>query len=182
MWKKLKKFFNDPATSNAGGEINPLELQQQIQSLKLELAEREQTIVVLNQRLEKQRTNENRLAVEKARTKTESLMAEASTPAAQLLTLAHLSESAGKTLQARDVLMVAMRLVHALENHGLIAGDKIGEVVAFEPDQHEPLAQAGGFKPGDPVQIRFSSIAFEGKLLRKAGVSAIQKSNQNEEN
>ncbi len=182
MWKKLKRLFNDPTTNDAVSEKDSLALQQQIQSLKLELAEREQTIAGLNQRLEKQRSNENKLAGEKARAQMESLVAEASAPAVQLLTLAHLSESAGKTLQVRDVLMVAMRLVHALENHGMTAEDKIGEVVAFEPNRHELLAQAGGIKPGDPVQIRFSSIAFQGKLLRKAGVSAIQESTGNEEN
>lgn len=75
MWKKLKRHFNDPTSSNAGGEKDHLALQQQIQSLKLELAEREQTIAGLNQSLEKQRSNENKLAGEKAKAQIESLMA-----------------------------------------------------------------------------------------------------------
>jgi len=175
MWKKLTALLNNHPTVNLNMEEDYLALKQQVQSLKLELSERESMIAGLKDSLEKLRTGENNLAVEKAKAQFENLMADASAPASQLLTLAHLSEIEGKTVQVRDVIMVASRLIRALETHGLETGDKVGEIVAFDPNRHQALDQEAGFKPDEPVQIRFSSIAYQGKLLRKAGVSAAPK-------
>jgi multidrug efflux pump subunit AcrA (membrane-fusion protein) len=121
MWKKLTALFNNHPTVNLNTDNDCLALKQQVQSLELELLEREQTIAGLKSSLEKLRTGENSLASEKAKAQIENMMADASAPASQL------------------------------------------------------LDQEVGFKPGDPVQIRFSSIAYQGKLLRKAGVSAAPK-------
>ena len=121
MWKKLTALFNNHPTVNLNTDNDCLALKQQVQSLKLELLEREQTIVGLKDSLEKLRAGEKKQVAEKAKSQIENLMVDASTPATQL------------------------------------------------------LDQEVGFKPGDPVQIRFSSIAYQGKLLRKAGVSAAPK-------
>jgi molecular chaperone GrpE (heat shock protein) len=175
MWKKFTALFNNNPTATPGTEEDCLALKQQVQSLELELLEREQTIAGLKSSLEKLRTGENSLASEKAKAQIENMMADASAPASQLLTLAHLSEIEGKTVQIRDVITVTRRLIRVLENHGMETGAEVGEIVAFDPDRHQPLDQEVGFKPGEPVQIRFSSIAYQGKLLRKAGVSAAPK-------
>jgi len=173
MWKKLTALFNNQPTTNSNTAEDCLALKQQVQSLKLEISEREQTIAGLKNSLEKLRTGENNLASEKAKAQIENVMADASAPASQLLTLAHMSEIEGKIVQVRDVITVARRLIRALENHGLEIGVEVGEIVAFDPNRHHALDQEVGFKPDEPVQIRFSSIAFQGKLLRKAGVSAV---------
>ena len=56
-----------------------------------------------------------------------------------------------------------------------LALEKQGQSLKFVPNRQQALDQEVGFKPGDPVQIRFSNIAYQGKLLRKAGVSAAPK-------
>jgi hypothetical protein len=121
MWKKLTALFNNHPTVNLNTDNDCLALKQQVQSLKLELLEREQTIVGSKDSLEKLRAGEKNQVAEKAKAQIENMMADASAPASQL------------------------------------------------------LDQEVGFRPGDPVQIRFSSIAYQGKLLRKAGVSAAPK-------
>jgi molecular chaperone GrpE (heat shock protein) len=78
----------------------------------------------------------------------------------------------GKPVQARDVLIVARRLVRVLEDAGLTLEGQVGETIQFDPNRHEPLQSQGGIMPGQAGVVRFVGVGFHGKLLRKAGVTA----------
>ena len=105
----------------------------------------------------------------------ERLLADTATPVSQLLTQAHLLEEEGKPVQATDVLAVAKRLVRVLEDHGLTMEGKVGEIVLFNPDRHEPLGAATevAIAVGQPVTVRFVGTAYRGKLLCRAGVENV---------
>ena len=81
----------------------------------------------------------------------------------------HLLEADGKPVHARDILTVARRLVRLLENEGLVLEGRIGERVSFDPDRHALLANDDA-APGHSVLVRFPSVSYRGKILRKAGV------------
>jgi molecular chaperone GrpE (heat shock protein) len=140
--------------------------------LKLELAEQDRQMTQLKADLERQRRQVEARSTESVQTQLEQLFAQVAAPVSQLQTQAHLLEAENRPIQARDVLIVARRLVRVLEDQGLRLADRIGEQVAFDPNLHEPLA---GIAPraGQPVIIRFTGIAYRGKLLRKAGVEPI---------
>lgn len=164
MLKWIKSLFSrQPAVTS----------ENEVQTLKLELAERDRLIAQLKADLERQRQQADARGIENVQAQLEQLFAEAATAVSQLQTQAHLLESENKPIQARDVLTIARRLVRVLEDHGLSLANRVGEQVTFDPDRHEVLA---GIAPrsGQPVIVRFTGVAFRGRLLRKAGVEATE--------
>jgi molecular chaperone GrpE (heat shock protein) len=147
-----------------------LELEREMQSLRLELKEREQEMTRLREELGRQRSGASARVAESVQAQVERLLTDAAAPAAQLLTQAHLLEVEGKPVQARDVLAVAKRLVRTLEDNGLTLEGSVGETVPFDPNRHESLSADASLKPGQPVTVRFVGVAYQGKLLRKADV------------
>jgi molecular chaperone GrpE (heat shock protein) len=144
-----------------------LELEGNLQSLRLELAEQKRTTEKLKLELERQRGGESaRLAAAQV----EKLLSDVATPISQLLTQTHLLKVEGRPVQASDVLAIAARLVRALEDHGLTIEGAIGQSVAFDPNHHEPLSIEEELQPGQEVVIRMVGLAYRGKLLRRAGV------------
>ncbi|MBV9468158.1 MAG: hypothetical protein JOZ57_02800 [Abitibacteriaceae bacterium] len=145
-----------------------LALRREAQSLRLELKEREQAAHQLQQELVRQRRGENARVQVAVQTQSERLLADTAAPAVQLLTQAHLLEQGGQPVQVKDVLVVAKRLVRALETGGLMLEGHVGESVLFDPNCHEPLN--GDIQPGQTVVIRFVGASYRGKMLRKASV------------
>jgi molecular chaperone GrpE (heat shock protein) len=143
--------------------------QNEVQALRLELAERDRQIAQLKADLERQRLQAEARGAESVQAQLEKLFEEAASAIAQLQTQAHLLEAENRPIQARDVLTIARRLVRVLEDHGLSLRDRVGEQVAFDPNLHEPLAGETP-RPGQPAIVRFPGVAFRGRLLRKAGV------------
>jgi molecular chaperone GrpE (heat shock protein) len=91
------------------------------------------------------------------------------------LTQAHLVEKEGKPVAARDILVVARRLVRVLEGHGLQIEGCAGERTAFDPNRHQFLAAAAATAtPDQPVVVRFPAALFQGKVLLKAGVEPLE--------
>jgi molecular chaperone GrpE (heat shock protein) len=163
----LKQWFN-PSPAAADGQV--LALQRELQHVRLELQEREQALIRLQQELERQRSGSSARLNEAVQVQLEQLLADAASPVAQLATQAHLLEVEGKPVRASDVLAVTKRLVRLLEDHGLALVGQAGQVVSFDPNQHEPLQSGVTLTTGQPVVIRFAGVTYQGKLLRKAGV------------
>jgi molecular chaperone GrpE (heat shock protein) len=163
----LKQWFN-PSPAAADGQV--LALQRELQHLRLELQEREQVVIRLQQELERQRSGSSARFSEAVQVQLEQLLADAASPVTQLATQAHLLEIEVKPVQGSDVLAVAMRLVRLLEDYGLALVGQAGQVVSFDPNQHEPLQSGLILSAGQPVVIRFAGVSYQGKLLRKAGV------------
>lgn len=165
MWKWLAALLGKKPTDE-----RVLELEREVQSLRLELEERDRTVANLKEELARQRRGVNTRVTAEVQAEVERLLSGAATPVAQLLTQAHLLEVEGKPVQARDVLTVAKRLVRTLEASGLTLEGSVGETVLFDPNRHESLSVDTFLTPGQPAVVRFVGVAYQGKLLRRAGV------------
>jgi molecular chaperone GrpE (heat shock protein) len=146
-----------------------LTLEREIQNLRLELTERDQLIDKLKQQLEQQRTSENTNIDSAVQNQTEQLLTDTAASVTQLLTQAHLLEQ-GKPVQAKDVLLVAKRLIRSLEDNGLTIVSQVGETVSFDSNLHESLSASSSITPGTEVVVRFAGVSYQGKVIRKAGV------------
>jgi hypothetical protein len=151
-------------------EERVIELERQVQSLRLELTEQKKTAERLKLELERQRGEENARLVS---VQLERLFNEVASPTSQLLMQAHLLRVEEKPLQANDILSVGLRLVRVLEDYGLSAVGMVGEQVAFDQNQHDLLSTDMAVSPGESVVIRLVGIAYQGKLLRRAGVTGV---------
>jgi molecular chaperone GrpE (heat shock protein) len=169
----MKKFISSLLGKKAKSE-QELALEGQIQTLQLDLEEREQTIANLKQELERERIGASEQVTETVQAQVERLLFEVATPVAQLLTQAHLLEVEHKPVQTRDVLAVARRIIRTLEDSGLTVVGQVGQTVSFDPDHHEPLEANIGLSSGETVTIRFVGVAYQGKFLRKAGVTRVE--------
>jgi molecular chaperone GrpE (heat shock protein) len=149
-----------------------LAVQEEAQTLRLALKDREERLLRLKKDLTRHRASAAARENERVRLHLERLLTDTAAPVAQLLTQTHLVEAEGKAVTVRDVLAAATRLVHALEDNGLELEGSVGETVAFDPDRHYLLGKGpeASALTGRPVVIRFVGVAHEGKVLRKAGV------------
>lgn len=170
MWKRLVAIFGKKPSEGVATDERNLALEREAQSLRLELEEREREVTRLREELERQRGGTSARVTEAVQARMEQLLADVAAPVAQLLTQTHLLEVEGKPVQARDVLAIAKRLVRVLEDNGLTMEGSVGETAPFDPNRHEPLSADASLKQGQPVVLRFVGVAYQGKLLRKAGV------------
>lgn len=144
-----------------------LQLEGELQSLRLELADQKKTAAKLKQELERQREGESARLVA---AKLENLLGDVAAPISQLLLQSYLLKVEDKPVQAKDVLAVANRLIRALEDHGLGLDGEVGQKVAYDPNRHEALSADQAFKVGQMVEIRLIGLTYGGRILRKAGV------------
>ena len=167
MWKRFARLLGKkPADEPV------MELEREAQSLRLELEELNRVVANLKGELERQRSGDSARITEAVQAQVEQFLTDVATPVAQLLTQVHLLEVEGRPVQARDVLAVVKRLVRALEDNGLTLDGSVSETVPFDPDHHELLSATTEVVTtvGRPVVVRFSGVAYRGRLLRKAGV------------
>ena len=169
MLSTLKKWLGLSQTPQPQSDEKLLTLEREIQNLRLELTERDQSIDKLKQQLEQQRTSENNNIDSAVQNQIEQLLTDTAAPVTQLLTQAHLLEQ-GKPVQAKDVLLVAKRLIRTLEDNGLTIVSQVGETVFFDSNIHEPLSASTEISPGAEVVVRFAGVSYQGKVIRKAGV------------
>ncbi|HAZ45637.1 MAG TPA: nucleotide exchange factor GrpE [Cyanobacteria bacterium UBA11371] len=174
MLKRLKGLFQKPQALPTADEERSLTLDRDIQTLRLELSERDQQITNLKQELERQRTSENTRISAAVQTQIEQLLTDTAAPVTQLLTQTHLLEVEGKPIQAKDVLAVAKRLIRTLEDNGLTLNCSVGETVPFDPNYHDALSTSASLTPGTTVAVKFAGISYQGKVIRKAGVAPCQ--------
>jgi molecular chaperone GrpE (heat shock protein) len=147
-----------------------LSLESEIQSLRLTITDRDQTINKLRIEGDRQRQNEESKQAIALQSQQEQLFTDLSTPIAQLLTQIHLLEVESKPIQAKDVLTIVKRILRLVEEYGLSASGTIGERVPFDPNIHQPLSSATTINNGQLVTIRIPAIAYQNKVLRAAGV------------
>ena len=165
MLKWLKQVFKQSSPENE----KLLTLEKEIQNLRLELTEHDQLIDKLKQQLEQQRTSENNNIDSAVQNQIEQLLTDTAASVTQLLTQAHLLEQ-GKPVQAKDVLLVAKRLIRSLEDNGLTIVSQVGETVSFDSNLHEPLSASSEISSSAEVVVRFAGVSYQGKVIRKAGV------------
>ncbi len=142
------------------------------QRLRLELAERDETITLLRRELERHRRMTGASVAGRTQAQVEQLVSGIAAPLSQLSTQIHLLAK-GQAVQSRDMSAVAQRLVAALVDNGLVLEGQIGEVVPFDPDRHEPLNADQMLQPGQSVVVRFCGVSYRGRLLHKASVEIV---------
>lgn len=165
LFKQIFKQFNLAIPE----EQLTLDSKRKSQTLRLELTERDRLIDQLKQQLEQQRTNETNNISSAVQNQIEQLLTDTAAPITQLLTQAHIAEQ-GKPVQAKDVLLVAKRLIRTLENNGLTIVHHVGETVSFDSNLHEPLRASTSISQGTEVVVKFAGVSYQSKVIRKAGV------------
>jgi len=159
----------EPHAVSTPADERLLEAEREVQELRLEAQERERQADSAQAELDRAREGEAARVSEAVEVRIEQLLAQAATPAAQLMVQAHLLEAEGKPVEARDVLAVAKRLVTALTEAGLAFEGTVGETAEYDPDRHEPLG-GPALTVGQMVVVRVPSCSYLGRLLRRAGV------------
>jgi molecular chaperone GrpE (heat shock protein) len=182
LWQLLFRPKPEPIadqkiTNQSNGGTHPegnrlLNLESEIQTLRLNIADRDLTISKLRIEGDRQRQNEESKQAIALQTQQEQLFTDLSTPIAQLLTQIHLLEVESKPIQAKDVLTIVKRILRLVEEYGLSASGTIGETVPFDPNIHQPLNSSVTIGNGQLVTIRIPAIAYQNKVLRAAGVEA----------
>ena len=170
MLKWVRSLFGRASA----GDASIADLEREAQVLRLELAERDRRVAEFETTLARQRSQASALCDQTVQAEMERLFTDIATPMAQLLTQAHLLETEGQAVQARDVLAVARRLTRTLEDCGLAFEGGIGDTVPYDPDHHELLSASVMLRSGAPVIVRFVGVAYRGRLVRKAGVEAAE--------
>jgi len=144
---RLRRRRDDPS----------LRLQNEVQALRLELHERDQTIERLMNEL-------TRARADALTGEAERLRAGIATPLVQLATQSQIDG-----VDAASVLAVARSLVRAAEDEGFELIGQVGAVEPYDPARHEPLGDAAP-AAGAPVVVRFVGLSYAGEILRTAAV------------
>jgi hypothetical protein len=141
-------------------------------ALRLELDEQRREVAALRARLDRGERDRDAQVDSELRRRLTKTFEVAATPAAQLLTQAHLHRQ-GRPVGAGDVIMISQRLISGLETVGLRAEGVIGESARFDPDRHVSLASDSTLRPGDHVVIKSVGMNFDGRVMAKAGVQRV---------
>lgn len=151
-----------------------LSAETELQQLRLDFKQGQQRVAQLQADLGRQGREQGDALNEQLQAQLEELLTLLATPLAQLLTQQHLIEVQGKELNAKDLLATSRRIWQGLTTVGVGALEAIGEVVAFNPDRHQPLSQATSLRRGESVKVRIPGITLKGKVLKAAAVEPIQ--------
>ena len=146
-----------------------LSSERAVQTLKLDIASKDETIGQLRRELQRQRLLEAESANAKALSQRLELANRLVTPAVHILTQTHLSETEGKVLQTKDVLAVAKRMVSGLKESGVEFIGQIGQQASFDETKHEMLG-GGHAERGEPVVIKTMGAVLEGNIIQRIGV------------
>jgi len=146
------------------------EAAREAQELRLELAEREETLARLRAELAEARLESNARAENVLGDAEARWLTDLAAPVAQLLTQAHLVHVARQPVRTADVLAVASRLIVALQDHGLEIVGAVGNTTTYDPECHETLDESVELAPGDTVTMRFVGLAHRGQTIHRAGV------------
>ena len=167
----LKRWFLSPP-ADADRETR-LALEARVQSLSLDLQEREVSVAYLREELARARAEAASQVEAQASDRFARLFEGLAAPAAQLHLQGHLLEVQQRPVQARDVLGNVRRLLIKLEDAGLRFHGQLDAKVAFDPDLHQPLNADTLPARGDVVIVRIAGVVWHGRTLRHAGVELI---------
>lgn len=142
----------------------------ELQGLRLELREREQTIATLKQDLNRVRSNQQEQLQNVLSAHMEKFLSNVGAPITQLSTQIYLTEVKGLKLEAKDVLSVAKRIVRAFQDEGLTLLGDVGEAVSFDQNYHQPLNRLTAPDIGERAIVRIPGFAYRDKVLHKASV------------
>lgn len=174
MTSWLRRFFHSAPSPETTSQPSDLELQNQLARLRLDLQDRDDEIKRLRGDLTRAQEQMDRRAAVEVQNAITRLMEDLAPFIVQMVLQRHLIEVEQKSLQIADLLAVPIRIQQVLEKYGLETFGILGEQLPFEPSRHIPLSSSNLISPGQPVRLRFIGIAYQGKILRKAGVESVE--------
>lgn len=146
-----------------------VDLEAQVQSLRLDLADKAKECVqarVQLEELDRTRMGDRNRA---AQNQTEKILSDLATPMVHLLTaLEQFKTSTPQSLS--NLELIIRQLFRALEAHGASLIGAVGECTPYDPSVHAPLSQETSPAFGDSVQIKIPGLRFGDKVIRKAGI------------
>jgi len=173
MWKWFKNLFRTSNNASSPDGVRAPGADNDLQSLRLELAGQTKTVARLTAELNRQRDSQTDRIDEGIDAKIEGLITNAAAPVSQLATQAHLLSSEGKPVRAEDVLAVAGQLIRLLEDAGLTLEGAIGGSVPYDTARHSLLGSGQAPVSGVEVVVRFPAVLYRGKVIHKAGVEKV---------
>jgi len=177
MWNIIKRLI--PASERLDTSEQNLVSQSLIQGLRLELAETQQALAETRLELDRQQKFNNATAKENTAIEMENFLRSISAPITQLNTQLHISEKQNKPVAIRDIMQVIKHLLHLLQDFGLEITVDIGQNTAYNPNLHVILSSQESIVPGEPVVIRFAGLAYQNRMICKAGVTRIESIHEN---
>lgn len=166
----MRKILNNLFRRSSTQQEEELSQKAELQRLRLALAEANDQRKRLEADLVRQRVKEE----EQNRAVIEKLLTDLADPAAQFLLQLDLSERQAKEVHNRDTLAVARNLLKILTSYGLTPLESAGEICPFDPASHSMMAGGTTLQPGQPVLIRIPGLAYQGRRVRKAGVTLLE--------
>lgn len=161
-----RKTAPDSAGTPPAGDL--LRCQSELQAMRITLVEYEQRVILLENDRSRLQIRQEQMLAERVQANMQEMIGAMAAPASQITTQMDLAERQGKTLQAQDVLLVARRLIRALERQGMVLEGTIGAQVPFDPNRHTLLTQGSMPPDGTPMTIRFAGVSYQGMVLYKA--------------
>ena len=156
----LSKLFGKPDPNN-----------NELQTMKLDLIEKEKRIKQLESDLERERLT-NRNQVQAAVTsQMDKLYQDLAAPLAQLNTQIYMVDN-NQPLTARDLSVVAKRITRICQDNGLTYFGNIGEKTMYDSEKHAYLGSQTQTGETPQIIIRFCGLSYQGKIIQKAGVEA----------
>jgi molecular chaperone GrpE (heat shock protein) len=164
------RIQQDPPT---GTKSRLLELEREIQRLRLELEEKDRILNSTRHDLAVQIKGADKQTETNVRDQMERLFSDVGGPIVQLIAQDYLTNVEGKAVSTKDVLAVTNRFIKNLKNYGLDLIGSMGETLCFDPALHEPLSLDDQISKGEEVTVRILGLLFDGKVLRRAAVTRV---------
>ncbi|WP_342596717.1 nucleotide exchange factor GrpE [Cyanobacterium aponinum UTEX 3222] len=172
----LKQLFspsNSQTISNDESSDRTLILETQLQQLKLELKEKENTINNLQAELKLQQQRESEQLESKITSEKQKLFNEIASSLSQLITQQYLLEVEAKPVKPEDIFLVIKRLTKVFEKEGLNFINTVGEVTDFDPNYHQSLNSNVDVNIGDKVIIKIVGISYQNQVIKSAIIQKV---------
>jgi len=166
LWKMLCRLFGKKI------DEHELQLNNELQALRLDLDEKMQDISVLRSEISRQRGEVGRVRDRDQDRILGNLFTKIAVPISQLATQFYLVEG-GRQLEARHVLRILMVMFRVFEKEfGMELVGSPGRRVSFDSDRHVALRSEEILKPGQVVIVRMPGVSFRGRVLQRADVES----------
>ena len=174
MLSFLKAFFGLSQRPDPAVAARVLNLESSIRSLEMDITEKDKTLQLLKNELERAESKKESTIDSAVSSQLEGLIADIAPAVAQIATQEYLLKVEAKPIQGKDVLTVAMSLLHSLEDKGMKLEGTIGAQVPFDPNKHDLLGMGDSslINDGSSVTVRMPAVTYQGRILKKMAVLA----------
>jgi molecular chaperone GrpE (heat shock protein) len=149
---------------------DPILSQNDTKKLELENQDLKKEVDILQNEVLRLRSQTKTMVGSSQSAWAEALFSDLASLVSQAELIKYLNEVEKKEVKVSDTILLLDRILKILRAHGLELFGEIASILPFDPSRHMPISSAAVFRVSQPVRIRFHGIAYQGKILRKAGV------------